>query len=70
MLLTFAVVHLLAPFIIKETLFQRNGTTEAVRMGETAMSGITATATKGTRKSTSTEGQEPESQYRTVTVGE
>jgi len=56
--------------MIKETLFQRNGTTETVGMGETAMSGITATTTKGTRKSTSTEGQEPESQYRTVTVGE
>jgi len=70
LLLTFAVVHLLVQCIIKETLFQGNGTTEAVRMGETAMSGITATTTKGTRKSTSTEGQEPESQYRTVTVGE
>lgn len=69
-MLTFAVVHLLAPYMIKETLFQRNGTTETVGMGETAMSGITATTTKGTRKSTSTEGQEPESQYRTVTVGE
>jgi hypothetical protein len=51
-------------------LFQRNGTTEAVRMGETAMSGIAAATTKGTRKSTSTEGQEPESQYRTVAIGE
>jgi hypothetical protein len=69
-LLTFAVVHLLVPYIIKETLFQRNGTTETVRMGETAMSRIAAATTKGTRKSTSTEGQEPESQYRTITVGE
>jgi hypothetical protein len=63
-------MHLFVQYIIKETLFQGNGTTETVRMGETAMSGITATTTKGTRKSTSTEGQEPESQYRTVTVGE
>lgn len=63
-------MHILAPYVIKETLFQRNGKTETVGMGETAMSGITATTTKGTRKSTSTEGEEPESQYRTVTVGE
>jgi hypothetical protein len=39
-------------------------------MGETAMSGIAAAATKGTRKSTSIKGQEPESQYRTITAGE
>jgi hypothetical protein len=50
--------------------FQRNGTTKAVRMGETAVSGIAAAATKGTRKSTSIKSQEPESQYRTITVGE
>ena len=63
-------MQLLVPHIIRGMLFQRNGTTEAVRMGETAMSGIAAATTKGTRKSTSTEGQEPESQYRTITIGE
>jgi hypothetical protein len=64
-------MHLDILIVITETLlFQRNGTTKAVRMGETAMSGITAAATEGTRESTSTKGQEPESQYRAITVGE
>lgn len=34
------------------------------------MSGIAAAATEGTREGTPTEGQEPESEYRAVTVGE
>jgi hypothetical protein len=39
-------------------------------MGETAMPRIAAAATKGTGKGTSIKGQEPESEYRTLTVGE